>query len=98
MCDMLHAIPLLEGTQCCSARHAMPAAAAAAVFPLTLGSAMLYRNTCACAAAAVGAAGAAGTSAARKMDKSNIVSLVKGGMESDMSHLILKDGATLSYI
>ena len=41
----------------------------------------------------------AADAAARKMDKSNELSVPsRRRMDSDMSHLILKDGATFSYI
>ena len=82
MCDMPHAILLSEGTL-------------RSLLLLTISPENVLRAHANYNYAAAGAAGVAGT--ARKMD---IVLSVpsRRRMAWGMSHLILKDGATLSYI
>ena len=107
MCDMPHAILLLEGTlrTLCTMllvlrAHVLPYCIArvrgmsdAAVAPAVPRRSKYNYATAGAASAAV----TAGTAEARKMD--NVLSVPsRRRMDSDMSHLILKDGATFSYI
>ena len=79
MCDMPHAILLLEGTL------------------RTLCTMLLVLRAHVLQYRIAGVAGAASAAEARKMD--NVLSVPsRRRMDCGMSHLILRDGATFSYI